>query len=152
MALSDDHIKAIIKVPYPGYIQTTVKRDGTVGGFSGETVEQYLARNPDCKVITWEELEPLNKAKWEHPFVPIKESDYDRYHEQLPPLKYITAGRFSGFFQLEATASHYHGVCVVDKVTGLYFAGTMSIFASMKQIEEAAQKALDELLRAANSN
>jgi hypothetical protein len=49
--------------PFPGYVQTIVNDDGTVGHDRHPSIEAYAASLPfPVRAVTWEELEPMVNA------------------------------------------------------------------------------------------
>lgn len=132
--------KVIVKLPYKGYIQTYITKEGDVA-FSPLSVEDYLKDHPGCVVMTWEELESLESGFFVTSFKEITEDVWQEMLEVLPPMKWHNINsRYNVFFNMEATSSHYHGLYLRDRETKKFYSCTESRFITDAEILEKIAK------------
>jgi len=135
MILSDN-TKVIIKRPFQGNAQTFVSIEGKVH-YSDLTVDEYLAQNPGCEVVTWEEYDALIAEMFTSPLQPTTLEYFLEKMEELPPLRHkVIGGCYEVFFNAEATSGIYHGFNVWDRAADKYYAGTKSIGLTDAQLLE----------------
>lgn len=101
----------IVQEPFPGYIQSIVRADGTVGWTDGVPLAEYLAGRPNMKVVGETELDALfaeHEANMCGNIQEISEEDWDYALNVLPPLRWTHELGVEVFAISEATSGCMH--------------------------------------------